>query len=252
MERVLEAINAGTHDLLIVDTPPSHHALDFLEAPQRIVNLLDGTLTRVLVRPYGLAARAQFNFFRQSSAAALKFMERLTGVEMLADLSDFLLAFSSMFDGFKERSHQVQSLMKERTTSFLLVCAPEPASLRQVDQFAARLTAEEMQVAGVLANRVSPDPGWQDDGRGANLTAEDAAMLNALGDEGFSARPLAERLCGALEAAAADRRADMQALAGVAGGRLPLHVVPRFDHDLHSMADLEAFATRLAVASDQP
>jgi hypothetical protein len=63
---------------------------------------------------------------------------------------------------------------------------------------------------------------------------------------------LAERLCGALEAAAADRRADMQALAGVADGRLPLHVVPRFDHDLHSMADLEAFAIRLAAASDQP
>lgn len=246
MERVLEAINAGTHDLLIVDTPPSHHALDFLEAPQRIVNLLDGSLTRALVRPYGLAARAQFNFFRQSSAAALKFMERLTGVEMLADLSDFLLAFSSMFDGFKERSHQVQSLMKEPTTCFLLVCAPEPASLRQVEQFAERLAVEQMQVAGVLANRVSPDPGWQDDGRGVRFAAEDAAALDALGDADFSPRSLAGRLGGVLEAAAAERRADMRALAGVGGGRLPLHVVPRFDHDLHSMADLEAFAARLA------
>jgi len=253
MERVLEAISAGTHDLLIVDTPPSHHALDFLEAPQRIVNLLEGTLTRALVRPYGLAARAQFNLFRQSSAAALKFMERLTGVEMLADLSDFLLAFSSMFDGFKERSHQVQSLMREPTTSFVLVCAPEPASIRQVDQFAERLAAEGMVIAGVLANRVSPAPGWPGEDAPVSLTADETASIDLLGDTRFSARALSARLCRSLDDAAAERRADLQALAGIARGRLPLHVVPRFAHDLHSMADLQSFASRLStVAQPQP
>ncbi len=252
MERVLEAINAQSHDLLIVDTPPSHHALDFLEAPQRIVNLLDGALTRALVRPYGLAARAQFNFFRQSSAAALKFMERLTGVEMLADLSDFLLAFSSMFDGFKERSHQVQRLMRDPGTSFLLVCAPEPASLRQVDQFAARLQTDGMAIAGVLANRLSPDPGWRSDAAGVALSPADAAMVDQHGDAGFSSVPLSTRLARSLEMATAAHAADVEALQRVAQGRLPLHTVPRFDHDLHSMTDLEAFASWLLPGQLQP
>lgn len=251
MERVLEAVNAGSHDLLVVDTPPSHHALDFLEAPQRIVNLLEGSLTRALVRPYGLAARAQFNFFRQSSAAALKFMERLTGVEMLADLSDFLLAFSSMFDGFKERSHQVQTLMKQPGTSFLLVCAPEPGSLRQVNQFAGRLSAEGMAIAGVLANRVNPDPGWQAEGE-VTFSPADAALVDVHGDPAFSPLPLSRRLGESLAAAIALHASDMLALQEVARGQLPLHTVPRFDHDLHSMADLETFAARLVLDQSQP
>jgi anion-transporting ArsA/GET3 family ATPase len=252
MERVLEAVNAGSHDLLVVDTPPSHHALDFLEAPRRIVNLLEGSLTRALVRPYGLAARAQFNFFRQSSAAALKFMERLTGVEMLADLSDFLLAFSSMFEGFKERSHQVQALMKRPGTSFLLVCAPEPGSLRQVNQFAERLNAEGMAIAGVLANRVSPDPGWQGGSEAAALSATDAAEVDAYSDRLFASQPLSRRICQSLDIAVALHAADMLALNEVSRGQLPLHTVPRFDHDLHSMADLEAFADRLLPGQPQP
>ncbi len=251
MERVLEAVNAGSHDLLVVDTPPSHHALDFLEAPQRIVNLLEGSLTRALVRPYGLAARAQFNFFRQSSAAALKFMERLTGVEMLADLSDFLLAFSSMFEGFKERSHQVQTLMKQPGTSFLLVCAPEPGSLRQVNQFVGRLSAEGMTIAGVLANRVNPDPGWQADGE-VTFSPADAALVDVHGDPAFSPLPLSRRLGDSLAAAIALRASDMLALQEVARGQLPLHTVPCFDHDLHSMADLETFAARLVLDQPQP
>ena len=251
MERVLEAVNAGSHDLLVVDTPPSHHALDFLEAPRRIVNLLEGSLTRALVRPYGLAARAQFNFFRQSSTAALKFMERLTGVEMLADLSDFLLAFSSMFEGFKERSHQVQTLMKQPSTSFLLVCAPEPGSLRQVNQFAERLSAEGMTIAGVLANRVSPEPGWQG-GNEVTFSPADAALVDARSDPTFSSQALSHRLCQALEAAAALHASDMLALREVAQGQLSLHTVPRFDHDLHSMADLEAFAGQLVLGKSQP
>ena len=245
MERVLEVAQEDAWDLLIVDTPPSQHALDFLDAPERIVNLLDGSMTSLLVRPYGLAARAQFNLFRQSSAAALKFMERLTGVQMLADLSDFLLAFSSMFDGFKERSHRVQALMREATTAFLLVCAPEPASLRQVDQFAARLHRDGMQVAGVLANRVHQAPPGHDADGELDFTAEALAKLAEAGDPAFSDLPLPERLAEAYQDAVRLYRADRGALTAVHNGSLALHSVPRLPHDLHSMADLNRFADLL-------
>lgn len=250
MERVLEAAASGDYDLLIVDTPPSQHALDFLDAPQRLVGLLDGSLTRMLVRPYGLAARAQFNLFRQSSAVALKFMERFTGVQMLADLSEFLLAFSSMFDGFKERSRKVQALMRHADTGFLLVCAPEPASLAQAAQFAARLNRDGMNIAGLLANRVHgappgltlKDPATFE----LHLTDADVAALAEAGDPAFSDVLLSERLTQSWQEAADLYLSDQRALSTLTDGRLPLHVLPRFTHDLHSMQDLQQFVDRLS------
>lgn len=247
MEQVLETAQAETYDLLIVDTPPSQHALDFLDAPARIVNLLDGSMTSLLVRPYGLAARAQFNLFRQSSAMALKFMERFTGVQMLADLSDFLLAFSSMFDGFKERSHRVQALMRQASTAFLLVCAPEPASLRQARQFAERLQRDGLATAGVLANRVHPEPpGATADGAEPAIGTAELAALAAAGDRAFADDPLPERLLAAWRESMAAHLADREALAAI--GELPMCTVPKFPHDLHSLADLERFAGALAPA----
>lgn len=245
MERVLETTQDNDYDLLIVDTPPSQHALDFLDAPERIVNLLDGSLTGLLVRPYGLAARAQFNFFRQSSSAALKFMERFTGVQMLADLSEFLLAFSSMFDGFKERSHRVQALLRQPTTAFLLVCAPEPASLQQVRQFQARLQQDALRVAGVLANRVHPPPaGWQRHAHGLEFSADERGGIDPLGEVG--APPLADRLARVWEDAAALHQADTRALEALLTPDMPIHAVPHLVRDLHSMADLREFAEQLA------
>jgi anion-transporting ArsA/GET3 family ATPase len=244
MERVLEILSSGEHDLLIVDTPPAQHALDFLDAPKRLIDLLDGSFTQALLAPYGLAARAQFSFFRQSSALTLKFLERLTGLEMLADLSNFLLAFSSMFEGLKERSQRVLSLMKEPGTSFLLVCAPEPVSLGQAGSFADRLEADGMRIAGVLVNRAHLPAS------SIALNDTDRLRLDALGIPG------GERLSGRVEAAVADAArlaaADARALAVLERIDEPRHLVPHFNRDLHSMPDLLAFSEALTPAKNQP
>jgi anion-transporting ArsA/GET3 family ATPase len=237
MEQVLEAVNEEDYDLLIVDTPPAHHALDFLDAPGRLIDLLDGSLTSMLVKPYGLAARAQFNLFRQSSAMTLKFMERLTGFEMLADLSEFLLAFSSMFDGFKERSHRVMQLMREPSTTFLLVCVPEESSLQQVGEFRARLHTEALHVAGVLVNRVHVcDP------QAGDLDSGAMTELSQLANQRSAGGGLPQRVAEAY----ADHRllgaADAAAMQELLEGDLPIQTVPHFRRDLHSMFDLEAFA----------
>ena len=238
MERVLEIHNAGEHDLLIVDTPPAQHALDFLDAPKRLIDLLDGSFTQMLLAPYGLAARAQFSFFRQSSALTLKFLERLTGLEMLADLSNFLLAFSSMFEGLKERSQRVMALMSEPGTRFLLVCAPEPVSLNQAGRFAARLSADHMGIAGVLVNRAHlAVPGLE-------LSDADRARLSALGD---SDQPnLADRVMAALTDARSLAAADGRSLEVLNSLDQPRRLVPHFNRDLHSMADLLAFSEALS------
>ncbi|MEE8078660.1 MAG: ArsA-related P-loop ATPase [Pseudomonadales bacterium] len=240
MERVLEIISADDFDLLIVDTPPAQHALDFLDAPQRLIDLLDGSLTKLLIAPYGVAARAQFNFFRQSSAVALKFMERFTGVEMLADLSNFLLAFSSMFDGLKLRSEKVMALMNESTTSFLLICAPEPISLGQVNQFTERLEREQIAIAGVLVNRVHPAVSEEP------LTSDDIRLLDAVPCDPSAGRGLSQRVTDAFVEAQNLAAADERALASL---RLSAHSslsVPHFNRDLHSLDDLAEFAEILA------
>ncbi len=240
MERVLEIASNGDYDLLIVDTPPAQHALDFLDAPRRLIDMLDGTFTQMLLAPYSVAARAQFNLFRQSSAAALKFLERLTGVGMLADLSEFLLAFSSMFDGLKERSQRVMALMSEPSTTFVLVCAPEPVSLSQVQRFSARLAAEAMDVSGVLVNRVR-----QPFGEG-ELEAADIRALDGLSDALVDGRRLSERVDAALQDARALAAADQQALELLDDVAQPRRYVPHMNRDLHSLADLEAFAGSLS------
>jgi anion-transporting ArsA/GET3 family ATPase len=241
MERVLEAVAEGRWDLLVVDTPPSQHALDFLDAPERIVSLLDGSMTSMLLRPYGVAARAQFRLFQQSSNVALKFFERLTGVQLFADLSEFMLAFSSLFDGFRERSHQVQALMRESSTAFLLVCAPEPGSLRQARAFAARLAAERMNVAGVLANRVHPRPASDR----FELTADDSALLVRTEAVSGGGSPLAERLAAAHDRAIRLHDRDVEALGGIADLALPMHRVAQLGAGLSGLEDLEAFAELL-------
>jgi len=231
MERVLEAVQSEDYDLLIVDTPPSQHALDFLDAPKRLLELIDGSFTSMLLRPYGVVARAQFDFFRQSSATALKFLERLSGVEVLADLSEFLLAFSSLFDGFKERSHRVMALMNEPGTAFLLICAPDPASIEQVRRFAGRLQSETLDIAGVIANRVH-----------APLPDAVVPPLDSLADAGVQGLSLAERVTAAFD----DRQRlavdDGHLLDRLQDTQLPLRQVPHFNRDLHDLDDLGAFA----------
>ena len=245
MERVLEILTAGDYDLLIVDTPPAQHALDFLDAPKRLIDLLDGSFTQALLAPYGVAARTQFNFFRQSSAMTLKFLERLSGFEMLADLSNFLLAFSSMFDGLKERSRKVLSLMSEPATAFLLVCTPDTVSLRQASQFADRLSRESMFIAGLLVNRAHLPVG------DAELTAVEQAHLDTLTSEREEEHeeereePLSVRVRAALLDARRLAQHDEQALAEVATFEKPRRLIPHFNRDLHSIEDLHAFAAQL-------
>jgi len=241
MERVLEVLSAAEHDLLIVDTPPAQHALDFLDAPQRLIDLLDGSFTQMLVAPYGLAARAQFSFFRQSSAVALKFLERLTGLEVLADLSEFLLAFSSMFEGVKERSKKVLALMGEPSTTFLLVCAPEPVSLGQAGRFAERLTRDGMDISGVLVNRMHLPVG------STLLSEEDRDRLDGITNKDRG--PLAARAISTAVDAARLAEADSRALQVLDQLDQPRRLVEHFNRDLHSMADLVSFSERLSGRS---
>ncbi len=239
MERVLEIASSDEFDLLIVDTPPSQHALDFLDGPKRLIGMLDGSFVQMLLAPYGIAARTQFNLFQHSSAAVLKFLERLTGVGMMADLSEFLLAFSSMFAGLKERSHRVMKLMSEPSTHFVLVCAPQPPSLRQVLRFAHRLDDDKLNIGGVLVNRVHAGFG------SAELSPADIHWLDSNQQDTAAVGSLSVRLDAALQDARALAASDRQSLELLDALDQPRCYVQHFVRDLHSMEDLQAFSAQL-------
>lgn len=246
LEKVHELARDPRFDLLVVDTPPSQHALDFLDAPTRLFELFEGSFVGALLQPYRVAGRIGFGLFRRSSDAVLRVLERLTGFQVLTDLSDFFLAFSGMFDGFKSRSREVIEMLKSDTTRFLLVAAPDPVSLRAADAFFARLTADGLPIGGLIVNRVHDAPGLMD-GASYQLSNADLEAIGRVADARVDGRTLTERLIAAysdhLRAAALDESTIRDT--ALARHDIGVRRVPHFNRDLHSLGDVAAFADSL-------
>jgi anion-transporting ArsA/GET3 family ATPase len=248
MEKVYEFAQGSGYDLLVVDTPPAQHALDFLEAPERLFDLFEGSFVNLLLQPYRVAGRIGFDLFRRSSDRLLKVFERLTGYDVLADLSDFFLAFAGMSAGFKERSQRVVTMLRQPETSFLLICAPEPSSLAQVDRFFARLSKDAMPIGGVIVNRVHQADAIFDESS-YSLTPDDAALIAAAPDRHVDGVDLTHRLLAAYRDQLTLATLDRAAIDATdwARAKVPLHRVPHFDRDLHSLADVAAFSACLQI-----
>ena len=246
MEKVHEVAVSGEYDLLVVDTPPAQHALEFLDAPGRLFELFDGTMVQLLLEPYRIAGRLGFNLFKKSSERILHLLEHLTGYEVLADLSEFFLAFSGMFAGFKERSRRVTALLGSSETSFLLICAPEQQSLLEMDSFFARLEKDRLPLGGLIVNRVHQAEGAGDPD---SFRLDEAAMacLDALPDEMVNGRPIRDRLLEAyrehLTLAVLDEAAIKNT--DLVARNVGVKMVPHFNRDLHSLEDLAGFAAAL-------
>jgi anion-transporting ArsA/GET3 family ATPase len=154
MEKVYEMAESGEYDLVVVDTPPAQHALDFLEAPERLIEFLDGRLVQMLIHPAFAAGRFGFKLFQQGARRVLQVMERLSGISFLEDVSEFLLAFEDMSAGFRQRAAQVRSLLLGPESGFVLVTGTGPESVRQATELRDRIAGFGVELEGVLANRV--------------------------------------------------------------------------------------------------
>jgi anion-transporting ArsA/GET3 family ATPase len=156
MEKLGQLAATGDWDLIVVDTPPSRSALDFLDAPQRLSTVLDGRIIRMLSAP----ARASGIGIRKLVGAGFglfaKAVSTIIGGQLLQDASAFVQAFDSMFGGFRERAAATYTLLRSPGTAFLVVAAPEPDALREASYFVERLAAEEMPLAGLVVNRTHP------------------------------------------------------------------------------------------------
>ncbi|MFG2826334.1 ArsA family ATPase [Streptomyces sp. NPDC048434] len=141
-------------DLIVVDTPPSRSALDFLDAPKRLGSFLDGKFIRVLMAPAKVGGRAGMKFLNVGMSMMTGTLSKLMGGQLLRDVQTFAAAMDTMFGGFRTRADATYRLLQAPGTAFLVVAAPERDALREAAYFVERLAAEQMPLAGLVLNRV--------------------------------------------------------------------------------------------------
>jgi len=151
MERLYEIHSEGDYDLIVVDTPPTRNALDFLGAPGRMADFFSSRLLRWLIVPY------RSRVVNLATKPFYQVADRILGTEFLADISEFFILFQSMYDGFIERSESVGRLMADRRTTFIVVSTLEAVPLREAEFFAEQLTARRLHLGAIVLNKVLPD-----------------------------------------------------------------------------------------------
>ncbi|MCD9199608.1 ArsA family ATPase [Aeromicrobium wangtongii] len=150
MEKLGQLHATGTWDLIVVDTPPSRSALDFLDAPDRLSSLLDGRFIKLLLAPAKGPARLISAGFGIVTSA----LNKILGAQVLTDVQTFVAAFDTLFGGFRQRAESTYALLQAEGTAFLVVAAPEPDAMREASYFVERLAGEQMPLAGLVVNRV--------------------------------------------------------------------------------------------------
>lgn len=154
MEKLGQLRARDDWDLIVVDTPPSRSALDFLDAPKRLGSFLDGKFIRVLMAPAKVGGRAGMAFLNVGMSMMTGTLSKLMGASLLKDVQTFVAAMDTMFGGFRTRADATFRLLQAPGTAFLVVAAPEPDALREAAYFVERLAAEKMPLAGLVLNRV--------------------------------------------------------------------------------------------------
>ena len=154
MEKLGQLVSAHEWDLIVVDTPPSRSALDFLDAPNRLSRFLDGRMIRLLSAPARAGGKAYLKVVTISVGMVARVFTKVLGGDLLRDLSAFVSALETMFGGFRERAQQTYELLKMPGTAFVVVAAPEPDALREASYFVERLSSEHMPLAGLVVNRM--------------------------------------------------------------------------------------------------
>ena len=222
-------------DVIVLDTPPANHALDFLEAPSRMVNALDNDATRWLLEPYQTHGRLSRRLFGAGSTFFIRTISKFIGTEMLEDLADLLVGFQGMFDGFRERAEVVARLLAADDTAFVVVGTPSPVGIDEADAFVSRLRDRQLQVGALVLNRATVDPYRA----AAGALAPADALRRHIASAGGPV-DMAERLHAAATAdhVRAGREAEAAAALADKHDPLPVAVVPELSDDVHDLKGL--------------
>lgn len=171
-EKLYELAVEGDYDLVVVDTPPTRNALDFIEAPHRLAHFLDHRLYRMLVAP----TRGIVKAVNVAAQTLVRSLSKVVGSDVIADALDFFAAFNGMETGFKERAQRVDELLQDRATSFVLVASPKADTVAEAGYFADRLHDAGIDVRALIVNRMQPTFAGEVGGVGERPATTPAAL----------------------------------------------------------------------------
>jgi anion-transporting ArsA/GET3 family ATPase len=242
-----QLLDDGDWDLIIVDTPPSRSALDFLDAPQRLGRFLDGRMIRLLTAPARAGGRAYLKVVTASFSIFTKVLTKILGNDLLGNVSSFVAALETMFGGFRERADQTYKLLKDTGTAFVVVSSPEPDALREASFFVERLQSESMPLAGVVLNRMRTAATGLTAGK-ALAAAEKLAEAQKLAETDDPAVELAIAALAVHAELAEASRHDLAMVARFAAAHPDVAqlTVPALATDVHDLSTLRAVGNALA------
>jgi anion-transporting ArsA/GET3 family ATPase len=246
-ERLYEAHSSGDWDLIVLDTPPTTHALDFLEAPSRLANAVES-------KAFQWIYKQDLGLFSMGSSYVLKTLGKFTGTELLEELSVFLQHFSPMFEGFRDRARQVRELLTGPECTFVVVTSPDPHTRDESIHFYEELGSERVAVGGFIVNRVHPH--WVDKEEFDRPVEEIAGAIAEAGtdlevDASFDESErttLAERLrqnAASFYVLARKDHRSVQELRDELERDIPVATVPFFSRDIHSLSGLDRVRTEI-------
>jgi anion-transporting ArsA/GET3 family ATPase len=253
MEKLGQLRRADEWDLIVVDTPPSRSALDFLDAPQRLGRFLDGRLLRVLTGSAKLGGRAYLRVLNTGFSLITGVLTKILGAQVLRDVQTFVTALDTMFGGFRERAEYTDKLLQTPGTAFLVIAAPEPDALREASYFVERLSRDRMPLAGLVVNRVHHARAERLSAARSLAAAETLQNGNGRAAAGSADlrpdhHPLAQaalRLHGErMQLAMRERRLAKHFIA--AHPSVPVAQIPARPEDVHDLSGLRAIGESLA------
>jgi anion-transporting ArsA/GET3 family ATPase len=236
MEKLFELHATGQWDVLVLDTPPSRNALDFLDAPRRLTQFIEGRGMQMFMKPTGFATRV----VGRGSSMALGVLKKIIGIDLISDLAEFFEAFSGMVGGFRERAKRVTELLGAKETTFVIVCGPQGDPIDEAVYFHRKLVEAKMPVGGVIVNKVH----YAFDG-------EDSGELRKEVKKAVSDDDLAGRVVANFDDFKALAERDAANIEHLARELKQKHVirVPYLDEDVHDLAGLLEINRYLFAAS---
>ncbi len=242
MEKVYDLHHERDYDLIVLDTPPTAHALDFLDAPNRVLDFFGNDAMRWLLAPALKAGRAGLKVFQLTGGYFVKTISRITGTDLLTELAEFLLSLTPLYDVFKERAAAVKALLGSDKAAFVLVSSPNPHTVDEAIYFHTLLLQDRMPLGAIVANRVNVAAATPIPAR------EIAALAGRLeGAPTTHTIPVQQRLEAAIAEARVLAEVDADQLVRLTTQCAPTPViqVPRFETDVYDLASLWALDRHL-------
>lgn len=243
IEELCRIDESGEYDLVVLDTPPTGHALDFLEAPRKLEDFLDRSMIGWFVKPYATFGWSAWKTASRSVKFLFERIERATGVETLRQISEFFIAMEAMFDGIADRSRRVREVLTSSRTAFVLVTGPDEQVLGQSEMLTEKVALLGMPLRGVVVNRLHPLPAGADEPLPRDALEERIARVMAKQglDDSETVAWLAHNHLAAQGLATSEGERRQAFEAGLPAG-IVVQPVPEFEADVHDLSALARFA----------